>query len=301
MARPLRIAFPGGIYHVTSRGDRQEPIFTDDRDRATLLRVLAQAMDRFDARVLAYCLMGNHYHLVTQTRRDNLSRLMRHINGVYAQSFNRRHQLAGHLFQGRFTSIHVDRDAYLMEVCRYTELNPVRAGLVGNPADWPWSSYLAHCGITQAPPWLDVLSLHGHLLGRDPQGAEDCRLAAMRYAQLVADGQGVRLWDRALRQTIFLGDDKFVDAIQRRIDPASEPSPEVPRAQRRAPGVPIDWSGADGSSESMVRRAYVDGGLLMREIAAALGCSVSRVSRVIKRAEGDESARPAVGPTGEHD
>ena len=108
MARPLRIEFPGGVYHVTSRGDRREPIFVDDRDRARLIAVLAQAMERFDARVLAYCLMGNHYHFVLHTRRDDLSRLMRHVNGVYAQAFNRRHGLVGHLFQGasrRSTSI----------------------------------------------------------------------------------------------------------------------------------------------------------------------------------------------------
>lgn len=132
MAR--RIEFPGAIYHVTSRGDRHEPIFVDDVDRESLIAVLASGMSRFDAQVLAYCLMGNHYHFVLHTRQANLSLLMRHVNGVYTQAFNRRHAKVGHLLQGRFKAILVDRDAYLLEVCRYVELNPVRAGMVSEPA-----------------------------------------------------------------------------------------------------------------------------------------------------------------------
>ncbi|RVU43822.1 transposase [Rubrivivax rivuli] len=98
MSRPLRIEFPGAAYHVTSRGDRREPIHRDDADRLLHLDVLATAMDRFDAEVLAYCQMGNHYHLVLYTRQGNLSRLMQLLNGVYTQAFNRRHGLVGHLF-----------------------------------------------------------------------------------------------------------------------------------------------------------------------------------------------------------
>jgi putative transposase len=111
MSRPLRIGFPGVVYHVTARGDRREPIFLDDGDREALLGVVGQAMGRFDGQVLSYCLMGNHYHFVMHTRQGNLSRLMRHVNGVYTQSFNRRRGLVGHLFQGRFKAILVDRDA----------------------------------------------------------------------------------------------------------------------------------------------------------------------------------------------
>src|SRR4051812_43552270 len=116
MARPLRIEFPGAVYHVTSRGDRREPIFIDDEDRQALLGIVAQALSRFDVQALSYCLMNNHYHFVLHTRQANLSLLMRHINGVYTQSFNRRHDKVGHLFQGRFKAILVDRDAYLLEV-----------------------------------------------------------------------------------------------------------------------------------------------------------------------------------------
>ncbi len=105
MSRPLRIEFPGAVYHVTSRGDRREPIFDDDADRQRFLGVLAHGLSRFDAQVLAYCLMGNHYHFVLYTRAANLSRLMRHINGVYTQAYNRRHGKVGHLFPGRFKAV----------------------------------------------------------------------------------------------------------------------------------------------------------------------------------------------------
>ncbi|WP_371914285.1 transposase [Pseudomonas sp. NFIX28] len=125
---------------------------------------MAQGMQRFDAQALAYCLMDNHYHFVLHTRQANLSWLMRHVNGVYTQVFNRRHGKVRHLFQGRFKAILVDRDASLLEVCRYVELRQVRAGMVGEPAAWPWSSYYAHVGEVEPPAWLDTDGLHGFLL-----------------------------------------------------------------------------------------------------------------------------------------
>ena len=180
MTRPLRIEFPGANYHVTSRGDRRESIFAEDDDRRALLRVAERATGRFDAAVLAYCLMGNHYHFVLHRRQANLSRLMRQINGVFTQLFNPRHAKVGHLFHGRFRAVLVDRDAYLLEVRRYVELNPVRAGVVDTPDTWPWSSYLAHVGRTESPPWLDTVGLHGYLLGHAPRGAAESRRVAKR-------------------------------------------------------------------------------------------------------------------------
>ena len=159
MSRPLRLEFSGALYHVTTRGDRREPIFEDDEDRRGWLEILGQALERFDAKCFAFCLMPNHYHAVLETRRANLSRLMRHVNGVYTQRYNRRHDKVGHLFQGRFKAILVDRDAYFLEVCRYVDLNPVRARLVKSPLHWDWSSYRAHVGLENRPAWLDSRSL----------------------------------------------------------------------------------------------------------------------------------------------
>ena len=188
MGRPLRVEFSGAIYHVTSRGNRRERIFVDDDDRLRLLDIVADAMGRFEADAFAFCLMGNHYHLVVRTHRANLSHVMQHLNGNYARAFNKRHSLSGHLFQRRFHAMLVDRDAYLMELCRYVELNPVRARLVSVVGDWRWSSYNANVGLAVAPTWLATRELHEYVLRRPVRAWADHAVAARAYTQLVADG-----------------------------------------------------------------------------------------------------------------
>ena len=141
MARPLRIEFANALYHVTARGNERRDIFFDTTDREAFLNGLAASCDRFNWLCHAYCLMSNHYHLLIETPDGNLSAGMRQLNGCYTQQVNRRHGRVGHLFQGRFKGILVEKDAYLLEMARYIVLNPVRAGMVASPADWPWSSY----------------------------------------------------------------------------------------------------------------------------------------------------------------
>ncbi len=292
MARPLRIEFPGAIYHVTSRGDRRERIFVDDDDRRALLEVLARGMQRFDARVLSYCLMGNHYHFVLQTRCANLSLLMRHINGVYTQNFNRRHGVVGHLFQGRFKAILVDQDAYLLQVCRYVELNPVRAQMVPAAGDWPWSSYRAHVG--QAPlgvaqedhrAWLDTAGLYAHLLGHSADTPAQVRQARRLYAQHVAAGHAQPLWERGLNRQIYLGDDAFVARMQAVAAQATAANREVPKAQRSAPRTLAYWLRECASRHEALRNAHVLSGISMTALAAELGLTVARVSQLVARAE----------------
>lgn len=285
MARPLRIEFPGAVYHVTARGDRREPIFVDDEDRRALLETVAQALSRFDAEVLSYCLMGNHYHFVLHTRQGNLSLLMRHINGVYTQTFNRRHSKVGHLFQGRFNAILVDRDAYLLEVCRYVDLNPVRARMVRKPENWAWSSYRAHVGLVASPIWLDTAGLHGYLLGRPVRGAADTRRAADRYAQLVAAVPDANLWDGALRQQIYLGDEAFVARMQAKAGSRNSTDTDIPKIQRRKMQTLAQWLESAETREMALYRAHTEGAITMSAIARELGLSVSRVSRLIARAE----------------
>jgi putative transposase len=288
MSRPLRIEFPGAVYHVTSRGDRRERIFVDDQDRRSLLEVLEQGLERFDAEALAYCLMGNHYHFVLHTRSSNLSLLMRHINGVYSQRFNRRHGLVGHLLQGRFKAVLVDRDAYLLEVCRYVELNPVRAGIVPSAADWAWSSYRAHTGHAEGPTWLDVPGVHAAMLGRDALTAADVNEAQGRYARWVAAGLAVRLWDDALNQQVFLGDDAFVQRMQALMAPAMAAAAAIPRRQRRSPKSLSDWLKELGDRDEALWQAHTQSGLSMTALAGELGISVSRVSQIlaIRRSDG---------------
>jgi putative transposase len=283
MARPLRIEFPGAIYHVTSRGDRREAIFDDDVDRHLFLTAIGQALTRFDAVALAYCLMDNHYHLVIHTRLANLSKLMQHINGVYTQAYNRRHMKVGHLFQGRFKGILVDKNAYLLEVCRYVDLNPLRARMVRDTAKWPWSSYRAHTGLAMSPPWLDTSAVHGYLMGRDALTAADRRKASVRYATLVAEGKGVKLWEEGLAQQIFLGDTDFIARMQALMSADTSSAKDIPRQQKRPPAKSIEQYLQQGKSrDAAIRDAVNLGQHSMTDVASAVGLSVSRVSRIVK-------------------
>ncbi|MFM9970036.1 MAG: transposase [Burkholderiales bacterium] len=262
---------------MTSRGDRREPIFDDDADRTAWLAVLEEGLDRFEATVYAYCLMDNHYHIVLQTHRPNLLRLMRHLNGVYTQRYNRRHGKVGHLFQGRFKAVLVDEESYFLEVCRYVDLNPVRARMVKRPEDWNWSSYRAHTGLAEALAWLDSSALHKRLAPRAP-----LRDGPAKYAAFVAQGKGVRLWDEALQAQIYLGGDAFVKRMQARL---AAPVREVPRAQQRRTARPLAHCFKSANRDEAIVLAYREGGHTQTAIAQAAGLSVSRISRLISTFE----------------
>lgn len=288
MSRPLRIEFPNAIYHVTARGDRREPIYVDDDDRILQLRVVETAMQRFDAQVLAYCQMGNHYHLVLHTRQANLSRLMRHLNGIYTQAFNRRHGLVGHLFQGRFKAILVDRDAYLLALCRYVERNPVAVGLVRSAPDWPWSSCRAHLGLEPTPDWLDSDGLHGYLLGRSIKTGHDRREAEERYLKLITDcsPDDSSFWQLGLRGQIYLGEEAFAQRMREHALSSQRLERGVPRAQRQGP---LSWEPClmqcAGDRNKALLMAYREGGLTMTSLARLTGLSTTHVSRLIAKAE----------------
>ncbi|MDT9002491.1 transposase [Paucibacter sp. APW11] len=287
MTRPLRIEFPGAVYHVTARGNRREPIFESDDDRTLLLGVVGKTMKRFDAVMLAYCLMGNHYHLVLGTRQANLSALMQQLNGIYTQAFNRRHGKVGHVFQGRFKAILVDRDSYLLEVCRYVELNPVRARMVERPGDWPWSSYRAHCGLASPVSWLDTAGLHAHLLGAAPRSEKERLLAAGRYAELVEEGRDLRLWQTALRQQIYLGDEAFVQRTLEvngiKLD--GETTRDIPQQQHSTPKRLNQWQKECPDRAEALWMAHTRSGITMTALADELSLSVARVSQLIKKYE----------------
>ncbi len=145
-------ALPGASFLcVTSRGDRREDIFLTDADRKAWLAQLEQVRKRFNWRCHAWCQMSNHYHLITETAEPNLAKGMRQFNGVYTQYINRVHGRVGHVFQGRYKAILVDKDSHLLELARYVVLNPLRAGMTQDIADWPWSSYASHAGPKRIP------------------------------------------------------------------------------------------------------------------------------------------------------
>ncbi|MGM0594575.1 MAG: REP-associated tyrosine transposase [Pseudomonadota bacterium] len=276
MARPLRIEFSGALYHVTARGDRREPIYEDDDDRYMYLNTLAEVVERFNWVCHAYCLMTTHYHLVVETPDGNLSKGMRHLNGVYTQASNRRHRRTGHLFQGRYKAILVDKDSYLLELSRYVVLNPVRAGMVQEPEDWPWSSYRAAIGDVGAPKWL---ANDGILAQFGKRRAE----ARRKYQAFVKEGiDDESIWNN-LRQQIYLGDEQFVERMQKKIDTDID-EVSVPRAQRRAPPEPLEVLATryPDRNEAIVA-AYSTGGYSYREIAAFFGIHLATVGRVVRR------------------
>lgn len=183
MGRSLRIEYPGAFYHVTSRGNEQKDVFKSQKDREKFLSYLASASERYGAAIHAFCLMGNHYHILMETPAGNLSQIMRHINGAYTNYFNTKRKRAGHLFQGRYKSILVEKDAYALELSRYIHLNPVRAGMVKMPGEYRWSSYRSYIGLTGQPDWLRT----SEQLGRFQGGVLEKQ---SKYKSFVEDANG---------------------------------------------------------------------------------------------------------------
>ena len=279
MARPLRIQYDDAVYHVTSRGNERRPVFLDRNDRETFLAVLQTANERYNWLCHAYCLMTNHYHLVIETADGNLSAGMRQLNGVYTQRFNRRHERAGHLFQGRYKAILIEKESHLLEVCRYVVLNPVRARLVKHPSEWKWSSYNSTRGRTAPYPCLAT----DWILG---QFAEDRSLAQREYRRFVLEGMGSEsIWSDVKAQGI-LGDADFVESLSDYVK-GHKGIQEIPRSQRF-----INRSGLEAifservmktkeTRNRAIRTAVEEFGYRQKELAGHLGMHYSTISRLL--------------------
>jgi putative transposase len=203
MARPLRIQYPGAVYHVMNRGGSRQRVFLDKQDYEGFLKTIGEVHDRWAVQVFAYCIMGNHYHVCLRTPEGNLSRVMQHLDGLYTQRFNRLHRRDGTLFRGRYKAIVVDKDNYLAQVVRYIHLNPVEAGLVREPQSYAWSSHRFYLRQSEVPDWLrtqDVMAEFGSIT---------------RLHEFVLEGN-----DKALerfykngRQSPVLGDEEFRNGL----------------------------------------------------------------------------------------
>ena len=213
MARPLRLEFEGAVYHITNRGNCLGDVFLADPGRERFLEILGDVVDRYSWHCHAYCLLTNHYHLLIETPNANLSQGMRQLNGIYTQWINREHRRTGHVFQGRFKSVLIEKESHLLEVARYVVLNPVRARMVRSARDWRWSSYRATAGQDAVPAFLTV----GWLLSQFDSAPSR---AMARYREFVRQGRAVSLWEQ-LRRGGILGSDDYVERIRPLLDAQS--------------------------------------------------------------------------------
>lgn len=283
MARPIRLEFAGASYHVTTRGEGGAAVFRDDEDRAQFLQVLHEVVARFGWVCHAYCLMNNHYHLLIETPDGNLARGMRQLNGVYTQRFNRRHDCGGNLFQGRYKAILVERNGYLLELCRYVVLNPLRLKAAKNLDRYRWSSYPATAGKVPVPAWLSTTWLLGHF-GRSS------KVAQRKYAEFVAAGKELPSPLRQVKSQVLLGSAAFCKKMKAQL--AGEGNhKQLPRVQRllKRPAVRSMFNAKIRADKALrdeaIRRAYQEYAYTMADIATAAQIHFSTVSKIIKKFE----------------
>lgn len=277
MSRPLRLEFPGAVYHVTSRGDGQQVIYCYDTDRFVWLDILAKTCARFNFAVHSFCQMTNHYHVLLETGDANLARGMRELNGSYSQYFNRRHQVVGHVFQGRYQAILVQKDSHLREVARYIVLNPVRARMVADVSDWRWSSYAFMVQQAAAPGWLQTDWLLSQFGESRPE-------AIAAYQRFVSAGLGAASPFREMAHQLLLGDAAFIARHRNRKQ--ADGLQEIPRVQRRALALTLEeYQSQCTGRDAAIIQAYQSTAYSMAQIARHFGVSCSTVSRIIRSGE----------------
>jgi REP element-mobilizing transposase RayT len=278
MSRPLRIEYPDAVYHVTSRGNARSDIFHSDSDREAFLKILTSVVRRFNWLCHAYCLMDNHYHLLIETPDGNLSQGMRQLNGVYTQQYNWRHTKTGHVFQGRYKAILVDKDNYLLELCRYVVLNPVRAKMTEAPEQWKWSSYRCTAGMKQPPDYLTT----NWLLGLFSQRKSE---AQKLYRKFVRGGMGLKSPWQELQGQILLGKESFINEYKSLLYD-KQPIKEIPRAQRylNRPRLSALFGEECNKEErnKRIHQAHIQHGYTLKEIADHLGIHYTTVSKALK-------------------
>ena len=292
MPRPPRLHVPGGLYHVILRGNHRQAVFIEPTDREMLDTLVAETLERFDARVHAYCWMTNHMHLALQVAEVPLGPIVRRIAGVYARRVQQRVPTTGHLFERRYRSVLVDADVHLLRLVRYIHLNPLRAGLVANPADYPWSGHRAYLGLARIP-WLTtefVLRLLGPNLLR----------ARRAYARMIAAGgdpdDSADFTCGTPSDTRVLGDDGFISRVTSRRASRRAPRPARPTLEQliaaaaKQAGCTVDALGSTSKARAVAdarchvaERALAEGIATITEIARRLNRSHSSLIEALQR------------------
>ena len=229
MSRPLRIEYPGAWYHVMNRGRRREKIFLSRNDYETFIKVLQETSDGWNLKISAYCLMSNHYHLLVHTPDGNISRCMRHINGIYTQRFNRHHKKDGQLFRGRYKAVLVDADSHLLEVLRYIHRNPLRAGIAKKLNDFAWSSHQGYISKAKKWEWLHKDFLLSMLSSKKSR----CRSA---YIDFVSQGEPeeIERFYSLKNLPSVLGSDSFKEWVKEKFNHLRFQK-EIPESRELAP------------------------------------------------------------------
>jgi putative transposase len=281
MARALRIEYVGAVYHATSRGNEKKAVFLDDEDRISFLEILEEVTERFRWLCHAYCLMDNHYHLLIETPEGNLSKGMKHLNGMYTQAFNRKNHRVGHLFQGRYKAVLIEKESHLLEVARYVVLNPVRAKMVENPSRWKWSSYKATAGFCKTPDYLTV----DWVLGRF---GKDSKIAEKGYRKFVSEGmKDTDIW-KHVRGQMLLGGIDFANTFKEVLKEKRD-SREIPKLQRYIDRPDLSKIFTERllrkreQRDEMIVRSVMQYGYDQAEVANYLGIHYSTVSKIVKR------------------
>jgi putative transposase len=272
MSRPHRFEIPGAHFHITARCNDRKSLFVDDADRRRFLELLRRNSVRLEWVPVSWCLMGNHYHLLVQTREPNLMSGMRDLNGQYARHFNARHGRVGHVFEGRYRASLVQSERYLLAASRYIALNPVRAGLVCRPEEWPWSSHPALVkgesdGIT------DPTALFATIANSPDQ-------ARREYACFVA---AVAPEPRYEPQLPIAGDTDFI----RTHAPSVRPGPEIVKAAWEQQRPSLEELAESASRDEFFRRARLEHFYTLKEIAQSANCSRETVRRRLQLACAD--------------
>ena len=290
MSRPLRIEYPGAFYHITSRGNERKAIFRGNKTCERFLSYFESATERYGAKIHCFCLMPNHYHLLLETPRGNLHQILHHLNTSYTNYFNVRTGRVGHLFQGRYRAILVDKDSYALELSRYIHLNPVRAAMAKEPTDYLWSSYGGYAGERPSWDWLQT----DFILGQMSASRKEAR---RRYSKYVEQGMATGLKDplEEVVASTVLGSESFVEWVKRKWVNGAQVHRDLPAIRKLTDGPEISTILGEvervfGTDTAESRRVALYlchrlSGLGLGEIGKVFGISASGVSQNTRRVE----------------
>ncbi|MGH7885145.1 MAG: transposase [Thermodesulfobacteriota bacterium] len=273
MARPLRIEFPGALYYISSAGNGGNNIFKDSQDGSLLLDALDGVCARFKWRCFSYCFMSDGYHLIVENHEANLSKGMRQLNGIYTQSYNRHHNTGGHVFQGRFKSIFIQKDKFLIPLIKEIFLFPLKSGFVKHPSQFKWSSCKYLYGKEKTPDWIE----NGWF--------DEKNFSLEKFDSFLMDGDETNIL-KQIKKQIFLGDDDFISYVQSRINQKNI-SNEIPKTQITKP-VSKTYAEILSDSESKneaIAKTYLTGKYSLKEIGEYVGIHYSGISKIVSEFE----------------